>query len=84
MQMEVAGAGNGEKVKSLAINSDFQPTIFSHIFLPLTLHTPSINVSQAAVSVNGSQCFVLRNCPLVYLKVYIGDLPCFPTLFHDL
>ena len=42
--------------------------IFPTYFCYLT-YTPSINVSQAAVPVNGSQCFVLHNA-LYWIKIH--------------
>ena len=42
--------------------------IFHTYFCDLN-YTPSINVSQAAVPVNGSQCFVLRNA-LYWIKIH--------------
>ena len=44
-------------------------TIFHTYFCYLN-YIPSINVSQAAVLVNGSQCFVLRNA-LYWIKIHV-------------
>ena len=40
-----------------------------HTYLCYLNYTPSINVAQAAVSVNDSQCFVLRNA-LYWIKIH--------------
>ena len=40
-----------------------------HTYCCYLNYTPSINVSQAAVPVNGSQCFVLRNA-LYWIKIH--------------
>ena len=49
-------------------SSDFQPTNFHTYFCYLN-YTPSINVSQGAVPVSGSQCFVIRNA-LYWIKIH--------------
>ena len=40
-----------------------------HTYFCYLNYKPSINVSQAAVPVNGSQCFVLRNA-LYWIKIH--------------
>ena len=56
-------------INDCSISSDFQPTNFHTYFCYLN-YTPSIKVSQAAIPVNVSLCFVLRNA-LYWIKLQV-------------
>ena len=54
-----------------SISSDIEPTNFSHIqYFCYLNYTPSVKVSQAAIPVNGSQSFILRNA-LYWIKIHV-------------